>query len=102
MSLQARPARWLDVNAHASWIDTEMVANEADPGSVGKRLTQVPQRVSYLGLIATEGAWSGTLEARYTGTTFSTAARRASTAYTAAGGSPESHPSRSSISAPPG
>ncbi len=73
LMLQARPARWLDVNAHASWIDTEMVANEADPGSVGKRLTQVPQRVSYLGLIATEGAWSGTVEARYTGTTFSTA-----------------------------
>ncbi len=73
LTLQARPLRWLEAVAHASWIDTEVLANEADPGSVGKRLTQVPQRLSYLGLIATQGAWSATLEARYAGRTYATA-----------------------------
>lgn len=73
LGVVVKPAAWLELNANASWIDSEMLENSADPGSVGKRLTQVPAKLAYLGLTATRGAWSGTLEARYSGQTFITA-----------------------------
>lgn len=69
----AKPLPWLEVSANASLIDSEILDNSADPGSVGKRLTQVPRKLAYLGLTALQGDWSGTLEARYSGQTYITA-----------------------------
>lgn len=69
----AKPVPWLEINTNASLIDSEILDNSADPGSVGKRLTQVPRKLAYLGLTASQGDWSGTLEARYSGQTFITA-----------------------------
>jgi iron complex outermembrane receptor protein len=73
LGLAARPLRWLEIGSHLSLIDSEMLDNSADPGSVGRRLTQVPRQLAYLGASATRGAWTGTLEARYSGQTFITA-----------------------------
>lgn len=73
LGFAAKPLRWLEVNTNASLIDSEILDNSADPGSVGKRLTQVPRKLAYLGLTATEGDWSATVEARYSGQTFITA-----------------------------
>ena len=73
LGLVTKLAPWLDMNTNVSWIDSEMLENSADPGSVGKRLTQVPSRLAYLGLSAARGAWSGMLETRYTGQSFITA-----------------------------
>lgn len=71
--LAARPLRWLDISSHLSLIDSEILQNSADPGSVGRRMTQVPRKLAYLGASATQGDWTGTLEARYSGQTFITA-----------------------------
>jgi iron complex outermembrane receptor protein len=65
---------WLAINTNVSWIDSLMLENAADPTSVGKQLTDVPNRLAYLGLTASAGQWSGTLEARYTGKVYSSAA----------------------------
>lgn len=73
LGLAAKPLGWLEINTNASWTASEILDNSADPGSVGKRLTQVPSKLAYLGLTATQGDWSGTLEARYSGQTFITA-----------------------------
>ncbi len=69
----AKPYGWLEVNGNISWIQSRILENSADPGSVGKQLTQVPKRLAYLGLTARQGEWSGTLETRYSGQTFITA-----------------------------
>ena len=71
--LAARPLRWLEISSHLSLIDSEILQNSADPGSVGRRMTQVPRKLAYLGASATQGDWTGTLEARYSGQTFITA-----------------------------
>lgn len=73
IGLATKLAPWLDLNTNASWIDSEILDNAADPGSVGKRLTQVPARLAYVGLTAKHGPWLGTLELRYSGQTFITA-----------------------------
>ncbi|MDP2154492.1 MAG: TonB-dependent receptor, partial [Sulfuricella sp.] len=46
IGLQAKLLPWLDLNTNASWIDSEMLENSADPVSVGKRLTQVPAKLA--------------------------------------------------------
>lgn len=63
--VQWTPHLRLDTNY--SWIDATTVQNDADPASVGKRLTSVPQEQFYAGLTAERGAWSGTIDLRYTG-----------------------------------
>ncbi len=69
----AKLAPWLEFSTNVSWIDSEILENAADPLSVGKRLTQVPDKLGYVGLTASQGPWSGTLEARYSGQTYITA-----------------------------
>ena len=71
--IAAKPLPWLELNTNASLIDSQIIDNNADLGSVGKRLTQVPSRLAYLGVTAKQGPWSGTLEARYSGQTYVTA-----------------------------
>jgi iron complex outermembrane receptor protein len=71
--IAAKPVPWLEINTNASLIDSEILDNSADPGSVGKRMTQVPRKLAYLGLTAMQGDWTGLIEARYSGQTFITA-----------------------------
>lgn len=57
----------LRLDANYSWIDATTVDNDAEPASVGKRLTFVPKNMAYAGLTGKRGAWSSTLDLRYTG-----------------------------------
>lgn len=66
-------APWLSMESNVSWVDSKMLENSTDPGSVGKRLTQVPSKMAYLGLTAYQGPWTGIIEARYSGHVFLTA-----------------------------
>jgi len=66
-------AVWLDLDANYAYVDSEMLENLADPLSVGKRLTDSPKNIVGIGLVGQQGAWSGTLNARYTTHVFATA-----------------------------
>ena len=68
-----KPTRWLSLNGNISFINSEILENLADPGAVGKRLTQVPRRLAYLGADIQAGDFIGSIEARYSGRTFITA-----------------------------
>lgn len=65
LTARTRLASWLQLDANYAWIDSEMLANPADPTSVGKRLTQSPEHIAGIALTAWRGPWSGTLDARY-------------------------------------
>jgi iron complex outermembrane receptor protein len=73
LGLAARPWPWLEVVTNASWIDAKILENPADRSSEGKRMTNVPSRMAYLGVTATEGRWVATVDVRYTGKTYVTA-----------------------------
>jgi outer membrane receptor protein involved in Fe transport len=60
-----RLTAWLELDANYAWIDSEVLENDADPDSVGKRLTHSPEHIAGIGLTARQGPWTGTLEARY-------------------------------------
>jgi iron complex outermembrane receptor protein len=64
---KAQLMRGLRLDANYSWIDATTVQNDADPASVGKRLSSVPKNMAYAGLTGERGAWSSTLDLRYTG-----------------------------------
>jgi len=64
---------WLELDGNYAYIDSEMLENAADPGSVGKRLTDSPKNIAGIGLTAKQGAWSGTVDARYVSHIFWTA-----------------------------
>ena len=66
--VQLMPGIRLDANY--SWIEATTVRNDADLGSVGKRLTAVPDTLAYFGLSANRGPWSSTFDVRYTGKVF--------------------------------
>ncbi|MDD5384815.1 MAG: TonB-dependent receptor [Gallionella sp.] len=66
-------ARWLELDANYAYINSRVLENAADPLSVGKRLTDAPKNITGIGLTAQQGAWSGTLNARYTSHIFWTA-----------------------------
>jgi len=66
-------ADWLELDANYAYIDSEMLENTTDPLSVGKRLTDSPKNITGIGLTAQQGAWSGTLSARYVSHIFWTA-----------------------------
>jgi iron complex outermembrane recepter protein len=73
LGVLVKPASWLTLNGNISFMDSEILENLADPGAVGKRLTQVPKRLAYLGADIQAGDFIGTIEARYSGRTFITA-----------------------------
>ncbi len=50
-----------------------MLETAADPGSVGKRLTDSPKNIAGISLPAQQGAWSGSLSACYVSHSFFTA-----------------------------
>lgn len=68
-----KPVPWLELVSNLSYIDSELLENDTDPASVGKHLTQVPKWLAYIGLTANKGAFSGTVETRYSGQTYITA-----------------------------
>jgi iron complex outermembrane receptor protein len=69
-----RLARWLELDANYAYIDSEMLENDADPSSVGKRLTNSPEHIAGVALTAQHGPWTGTLDARYVSHVYFTAA----------------------------
>ena len=71
---RARLARWLTLDANYAYIDSEMLENDADPSSVGKRLTNSPEHIAGIALTAQQGRWTGTLDARYVSHVYFTAA----------------------------
>ncbi|MBW8370961.1 MAG: TonB-dependent receptor [Thiobacillus sp.] len=74
LTARTRLTPWLELDANYAWIDSEMLENDADPSSVGKRLTNSPEHIAGIGLTAQRGPWSGTLNARYVSHVFFTAA----------------------------
>ncbi|HEU0188513.1 MAG TPA: TonB-dependent receptor [Gallionella sp.] len=69
----AKLARWLELDANYAYINSRVLENTTDPLSVGKRLTDSPRNIAGIGLTAQQGAWSGTLNARYLSHIFWTA-----------------------------
>lgn len=69
----SRLSSWLELDANYAYIDSTMLENLADPGSVGHRLTDSPKNIAGIGLTAKQGAWSGTLNMRYVSHSFFTA-----------------------------
>lgn len=72
LSGAARLASWLDLNLTYAYIDSEMLKNDADPLTVGKRLAYTPKNIASISLSARQGPWTGLLEAKYTGRAYST------------------------------
>lgn len=72
LSGTAKLARWLDLNLSYSYVDSQMIENNADPLTVGKRLAYTPKNLMTIGWNAHYGPWSGVLETKYTGRAFST------------------------------
>ena len=65
LGVTAKLAKWLELDANYAYIDSRMLENATDPLSVGKRLTDSPRNIVGVGLTAQQGAWSGTLNARF-------------------------------------
>jgi len=74
LTARTRLTSWLELDANYAWIDSEMLENDADPSSVGKRLTNSPEHITGIALTARRGPWTGTLDARYTSHVYFTAA----------------------------
>ena len=73
LGVAAKLAEGLELDANYAYIDSEMLENVSDPLSVGKRLTDSPKNIAGIGLTAQQGAWSGSLSARYVSHIFWTA-----------------------------
>jgi len=73
LGVNAKLSGWLELDANYAYIDSKMLENVTDPLSVGKRLTDSPKNIAGVGLTAQQGAWSGTLNARYVSHIFWTA-----------------------------
>lgn len=64
----------LKLDANANLVNAKTVRNDADPTSVGKRLTSVPKQQGYVGLVAAHDAWSGSFDLRYVGKVYANSA----------------------------
>lgn len=69
----AQPLSWLTIDASYAYIDSEITANDADPSSVGKRLTVAPANIGSLGATALLGPWSANIGWRHSGKAYTTA-----------------------------
>jgi iron complex outermembrane receptor protein len=74
LSAEAALASWLEMGTSLAFIESEMLENEADPASVGKRLIDSPKNIFSILFTAHQGQWSGTLSANYYSKIYSTAA----------------------------
>lgn len=72
LSAEATLASWLDLSTSLAFIESEMLENDADPASVGKRLIDSPKNIFNLLFTAHLGPWSGTLSAYYYSKIYST------------------------------
>jgi len=63
----------LELDANYAYIDSEMLENAADPGSVGKQLTDTPKNIAGISLMALQGTWTGSVIVRYVSHSFFTA-----------------------------
>lgn len=68
-----QPLPWLTLDASYAYIDSEITANEADPSSVGKRLTVAPANIGNLSATVLHGPWTGTIGLRHSGKAYTTA-----------------------------
>ncbi|MBI1887335.1 MAG: TonB-dependent receptor [Nitrosomonadales bacterium] len=73
LGITTKLAKWLELDANYAYNDSIMLENATDPLSVGRRLTDSPRNIAGIGLTAQQGAWSGTLNARYVSHIFWTA-----------------------------
>ncbi|MGC2048083.1 MAG: TonB-dependent receptor, partial [Gallionella sp.] len=73
LAASSRLTNWMELDANYAYIDSEILENVADPGSVGKRLTDSPKNIAGVSLTAQKGAWSGLLSARYVSHSYFTA-----------------------------
>jgi len=71
-SLRAPLRPWLFARAGYTWTLAEITRNPAIPESVGKRIPQVPEHNTFLGLFAVRRRWSASLTGRYVSAVFST------------------------------
>lgn len=74
LSAESILTSWLEMSTSLALIESEMLENEADPASVGKRLIDSPKNIFSLLFTAHQGTWSGTLSAHYYSKIYSTAA----------------------------
>lgn len=65
LTARTRLTDWLEFQANYGYIDSEILENDADPLTVGKRLTDSPEHIAGLSLTAQRGPWTGVLSARY-------------------------------------
>lgn len=65
LTARTRLTDWLEFQANYGYVDSEMLENDADPLTVGKRLTDSPEHIAGLSLTAQRGSWTGVLSARY-------------------------------------
>lgn len=73
LAAEAGLTSWLTLNASYAYIGSEMLENNVDPLSVGKRLIDSPKNIVNMGVTAQQDAWTGILNATYSGKVFSTA-----------------------------
>ncbi|MDO9010816.1 MAG: TonB-dependent receptor [Gallionella sp.] len=73
LAAEAGLTSWLTLNASYAYIGSEMLENNVDPLSVGKRLIDSPKNIVNMGVTAQQNSWTGILNASYSGKVFSTA-----------------------------
>ena len=73
LSAEAVLTSWLYMSTSLAFIESEMLENEADPLSVGKRLIDAPKNIFSILFTVHQGPWSGTLSANYYSKIYSTA-----------------------------
>lgn len=73
LSAESVLASWLDMSGSLAFIESEILENDADPLSVGKRLIDSPRNIFNIMFTAHQGQWSGTLNANYYSKIYSTA-----------------------------
>jgi iron complex outermembrane receptor protein len=71
LALGWAPLSWLDLRASYSHIDDEVLENPGDLTTVGNHLAATPTNMAAGALRVHSGSWSGLIEAKYTGKTFS-------------------------------
>lgn len=65
LEVEQKFGKWLTLFSNYTYTDAKVKENEANPNSVGKRLTQVPQHMFNAGATAVHGPVSGSLTGRY-------------------------------------
>lgn len=67
-------ASWLNVFANATFNNSKITQNVAVPTSVGKTMTNTPERMFNTGLQGSDGPWSGSINLHYVGKVYVNAA----------------------------